>query len=369
MFRPDSDSIFVSVGFKHVNFWTVAGAELLKKKGVLTDCNSKDKLKKMPTMLSVAFGQENVTYTGSMTGDIFVWKDIVLTRVINNAHNGPIFSMYTSLFDGCIVTGAKERKSNKKDNSPVKVWSKDMNKIVKTYNIEKDNSISVVKSVCRTKNKIIVGTKSGSIYEINEKMNDIDSVVLGHAEGDFHGLSVHPNKDIFCTGSYDGHVRVWDIYTKKLLCFYNAEQQVHSVNISPSGDLIALGSSEGQIIILKNVNNFERLEKCDTTRQRKACITDLKFSPSLEQGTTILAAGSADCAIDFMEVTNDGKLTRIGYCKQVPGPVSVFDFSSQGEYIKVSTANHKKIIYSVPMGNEIKPEVIQDKVEWNNWTR
>lgn len=58
MFRPDSDTVFVSVGFKHVKFWSVAGSELIKRKGVLTDWDSTDKkLKKMPTMLSIGFGQ------------------------------------------------------------------------------------------------------------------------------------------------------------------------------------------------------------------------------------------------------------------------------------------------------------------------
>ena len=68
VFRPDSDSVFVSVGFKHVRFWNVAGSELLYKKGILTDWNStKTKLKKMPTMLSVAFGQVTlqVAYSSS----------------------------------------------------------------------------------------------------------------------------------------------------------------------------------------------------------------------------------------------------------------------------------------------------------------
>lgn len=44
-----------------------------------------------------------------MGGDILIWKDNVLLRKVK-AHQGPIFSIYTSLFDGCIVTGAKERK-------------------------------------------------------------------------------------------------------------------------------------------------------------------------------------------------------------------------------------------------------------------
>jgi microtubule-associated protein-like 6 len=58
MFRPDSDTVFTSVGFKHVKFWSIAGSELVKRKAVLTDWNQTGrKLKKMPTMLSIGFGQ------------------------------------------------------------------------------------------------------------------------------------------------------------------------------------------------------------------------------------------------------------------------------------------------------------------------
>lgn len=51
-FRPDSDTHFVSVGIKHVRFWTLAGRALLSKKGVLSAIEDA----RMQTMLSVAFG-------------------------------------------------------------------------------------------------------------------------------------------------------------------------------------------------------------------------------------------------------------------------------------------------------------------------
>ncbi len=54
-FRPDSDSTFVSVGFKHVRFWNVAGSQLIQKRGVTT--TSANKVRKLPTMLSIGFGQ------------------------------------------------------------------------------------------------------------------------------------------------------------------------------------------------------------------------------------------------------------------------------------------------------------------------
>lgn len=51
-FRPDSDSQFVSVGVKHVKFWTLAGRALLSKKGLLSALEGA----RMQTMLAVAFG-------------------------------------------------------------------------------------------------------------------------------------------------------------------------------------------------------------------------------------------------------------------------------------------------------------------------
>lgn len=55
-FRPDSDSQFVSVGVKHVKFWSVTGNELTGKKGILTSAGTGASTKKMQTMLCVAFG-------------------------------------------------------------------------------------------------------------------------------------------------------------------------------------------------------------------------------------------------------------------------------------------------------------------------
>lgn len=57
------------------------------------------------------FYQDGVTYTGSMSGDVFVWKDSALVRLVSKAHDGPVFSLYTTLKDGLIVSGAKERRS------------------------------------------------------------------------------------------------------------------------------------------------------------------------------------------------------------------------------------------------------------------
>ena len=50
-FRPDSDVQFVSVGVRHVKFWTVAGSQLVSKDPIFP----KSIPAKMQTMLSMAF--------------------------------------------------------------------------------------------------------------------------------------------------------------------------------------------------------------------------------------------------------------------------------------------------------------------------
>ena len=50
-----------------------------------------------------------MTFTGSMSGDVYVWSGHILARAVSRAHTGPIFAMHTSVKDGFIVTGAKEK--------------------------------------------------------------------------------------------------------------------------------------------------------------------------------------------------------------------------------------------------------------------
>ena len=52
-FRPDSTNKFVTVGVKHVRFWSLAGSKLLSKKGVVNI--GPGSVYKMQTMLSIAF--------------------------------------------------------------------------------------------------------------------------------------------------------------------------------------------------------------------------------------------------------------------------------------------------------------------------
>lgn len=72
-FRPDSDSQFVTVGVNHVKFWSVAGNQLVCKKGVLpAPSQGTDGSIKMQTMLSLAFSAVS-NYRKSRGKGTMIW--------------------------------------------------------------------------------------------------------------------------------------------------------------------------------------------------------------------------------------------------------------------------------------------------------
>lgn len=45
-------------------------------------------------MMSVSYGRlEDLVFSGSATGDIYIWKDILLLKTVK-AHDGPVFAMH-----------------------------------------------------------------------------------------------------------------------------------------------------------------------------------------------------------------------------------------------------------------------------------
>ncbi|XP_029642851.1 echinoderm microtubule-associated protein-like 6 [Octopus sinensis] len=356
-FRPDSDHEIVSVGVKHVRFWTVTGSQLVGKRGILTNCTDGGNPCKMQTMLSVAFANNNTTYTGALSGDVYVWKDHTLLRLVIKAHTGPVFSMFTTIKDGLIVTGGKEPLTA--ENGAVKLWDQEMKRCRAFPLVDSGSKMIVVKSVCRAKGKILVGTHLNNVYEITEKNGITKPLVTGHGEGEVWGLDVHPKISYFITGSFDGTVRVWDLSTKDLKAKLHVGP-VRAVAYSPAGDLIAVGLKNGEFILL----NSEDMNFWGKKRDRSASVNDLRFSPDGK----FLAVGTEDKFVDFYDLTQGRNLSRSGLCKGVPSAILKMDFSADSNYIKVGTEAYVEKIYTVPGGKLVENPSITDSIVWSSWT-
>uniref|UniRef100_A0A803SL06 EMAP like 6 n=1 Tax=Anolis carolinensis TaxID=28377 RepID=A0A803SL06_ANOCA len=348
-FRPDSDTQFVSVGVKHMKFWTLAGSALLYKKGVIGSLEDA----KMQTMLSVAFGANNLTFTGAINGDVYVWKDHFLIRLVAKAHTGPVFTMYTTLRDGLIVTGGKERPT--KEGGAVKLWDQEM-KRCRAFQLETGQIVECVRSVCR-----------GKVSEITDELPLSapapcrDMRETSHKDGkNIWGLATHPSKDIFISASNDGTARIWDLCDKKLLNKVNLGHAARCAAYSPDGEMVAIGMKNGEFIILL-VNSLKVWGK---KRDRKSAIQDIRISPD----NRFLAVGSQEHTVDFYDLTQGTTLNRIGYCKDIPSFVIQMDFSADSKYIQVSTGAYKRQVHEVPLGKQVTDTVLIGKITWATWT-
>ncbi|KAM7375785.1 hypothetical protein PAMP_005557 [Pampus punctatissimus] len=321
-FRPDSDTHFVSVGIKHVRFWTLAGRALLSKKGVLSAIEDA----RMQTMLSVAFGANNLTFTGTISGDVCVWKEHILVRIVAKAHTGPVFTMYTTLRDGLIVTGGKERPS--KEGGALKLWDQEL-KRCRAFRLETGQIIDCVRSVCRGKGKILVGTRNAEIIEVGEKNAACNILVNGHMDGPIWGLGTHPSRDVFLSAAEDGTVRLWDVPEKKMLNKVNLGHPARTISYSPEGDMVAIGMKNGEFIILLVAS----LKIWGKKRDRRSPIQDIRFSPN----SRYLAVGSTESAVDFYDLTLGPQLNRINCCRDIPSFVMQMDFSADSAYVQVQT--------------------------------
>ncbi|KAJ6667049.1 hypothetical protein lerEdw1_019052 [Lerista edwardsae] len=348
-FRPDSDTQFVSVGVKHMKFWTLAGSALLYKKGVIGSLEDA----KMQTMLSVAFGANNLTFTGAINGDVYVWKDHFLIRLVAKAHTGPVFTMYTTLRDGLIVTGGKERPT--KEGGAVKLWDQEM-KRCRAFQLETGQIVECVRSVCRGKWE----PKMEKYLKLEKKNGASNLLIDSHMEGEIWGLATHPSKDIFISASNDGTARIWDLSDKKLLNKVNLGHAAQCAAYSPDGEMVAIGMKNGEFIILL-VNSLKVWGK---KRDRKSAIQDIRISPD----NRFLAVGSQEHTVDFYDLTQGTTLNRIGYCKDIPSFVIQMDFSADSKYIQVSTGAYKRQVHEVPLGKQVTEMALIGKITWATWT-
>ncbi|XP_072293600.1 echinoderm microtubule-associated protein-like 6 isoform X2 [Eucyclogobius newberryi] len=351
-FRPDSDTQFVSVGIKHVKFWTLAGGALMYKKGVVGTVEDG----RLQTMLSVAFGANNLTFTGGINGDVYVWREHFLLRVVAKAHTGPVFTMYTTLRDGLIVTGGKERPT--KEGGAVKLWDQEM-KRCRAFQLETGQQVECVRSVCRGKGKILVGTKDGEIIEVGEKNAASNILLDSHGRGAMWGLATHPSKELCITASDDCTIRLWDLSDKKLLNKVCVGHAARCVSYSADGDMLAVGMKNGEFLVLLSIS----LKMWTKKRDRSAPIQDIRFSPERR-----LLAVAVDNTVDVYDMTAGPSLSRLIYCSDIPACILQLDFSADSAFIQISTGAYKRLVFEAPSGKLVIDQNVIDRITWASWT-
>lgn len=306
-FRPDSEHEFVTCGVKHIKFWSVAGNQLVGYRGRFQAGKPKR------SMLSVAFGDKNVTYSGCIDGSIYVWLKNQVQAIIPpiganspvQGHSGPIFAMTTviSSKETFILSGGKD--------GVVKVWSRDMTKVLSKTQLPENTTIrSVYRNDDVNPFSVIVGSKS-NIYEIKlpppntTRSTSIVNVMSGHSAGELHGLATHPTRPLFASGSDDCSIKIWNLENRELLKHIRTKRGVgcRSLAFSPDGTTLVAGLLSGEVLWI-NLGNLLKADETDVSfkefrvasvRDRNGPINDLKFSADGK----LLAVASGEDSVDF----------------------------------------------------------------------
>lgn len=80
----------MSCGVKQISFWNLIGNTLQKKKGIFGKTND------ITTMFCLSFSKDKdkeLYYTGTINGQIYIWKNNQLEEILPNVHESSIFSL------------------------------------------------------------------------------------------------------------------------------------------------------------------------------------------------------------------------------------------------------------------------------------
>eukprot|EP00163_Fabomonas_tropica_P034258 TRINITY_DN93_c0_g1_i1.p1 TRINITY_DN93_c0_g1~~TRINITY_DN93_c0_g1_i1.p1 ORF type:complete len:2052 (-),score=797.91 TRINITY_DN93_c0_g1_i1:729-6884(-) len=321
-YNPARDE-FVTIGVKHVAFWTFKHNVLKKKKGIF------GRVGPLQTMLTVMFDKDGTTYTGSLAGDVYAWDSNKLKGVNKGAHKGPIYAMletqtnfYTAGKDGILRKwGASFEDAGQIDLSAYKVYNGEL-PCPRAITMSRDGSIAL-------------GLKTSDIITVDEKSGKVSPLLDGHAEGELWGLDTHPSKQEFATASDDKSVRLWDAESHKQIAAVALKIEARSIGYSPDGKHLAVGLINGGFQIL----DATTLKTIFEDRDRKEAIHAIKYSPDGKY----LAVGSHDNFIDFYDTGRDYK--RCGVGRGHSSYVTHLDWSADSKMVQSNSGDYETLFW------------------------
>uniref|UniRef100_A0A3Q2E4B0 EMAP like 6 n=1 Tax=Cyprinodon variegatus TaxID=28743 RepID=A0A3Q2E4B0_CYPVA len=333
---PFQQNRLVSCGVKHIKFWSLCGNALSPKRGIF------GKTGDLQTILCVASAKDDLTYSGALNGDVYVWKGLGLMRTVQAAHGAGIFSMF-SCEEG-FATGGRD--------GCVRLWDVDFKPITKIDLREAEQGYKVLSFI-----RLCVFSTTCELCCVQVMVRERDKPLLimqGHSEGELWALDVHPKKPLAVTGSDDRSVRLWSLVDHALIARCNMEEAVRSVAFSLDGSQLALGMKDGSFTVLRVRDMTEVVH----IKDRKEVIHEMKFSPD----GSYLAVGSNDGLVDIYAVAQRYK--KVGECSKSSSFITHLDWSVDGKILQSNDGAGKRLFYWMPMG---KPIINKEEVKGQRW--
>lgn len=102
-------------------------------------------------------------------------------------------------------------------------------------------------SVCSRGGKILAGTRSSEIFEIDEHTGQIEKFIDGHKKGGIQGLAVSGTAAEYATCGSDNSIRVWSIRKRCMLRHTKVHSAGKCLVYSTTGDQLVIGCADGSV--------------------------------------------------------------------------------------------------------------------------
>lgn len=292
---------------------------------------------------------------GTVNGLIIRFKGVNVyeSRI---GHNGPCNSIFTRSDESGFLSGGADAR--------IVIWN-DQFQLEKEIDIRTfPCEIPMVNPRIRAlfespdKKKLIVGTRSGSIFEMNSD-GKIRQVHAAHSDNELWGLASVPKKDEFITCAGDSLVIKWDAVEKKAKMCYKLDYVASCCDVSPDCTLVAIGCQNGYLIVIDYATfNIVRFKKKDRFKE----INVVKFSPNNQY----LAVGASDNNI-FMYKVNGWQ--RQGMLTAHKSPVIKIDWSTDSKYIHSNGYHLESFFFDVEARELMQNgKEITKTTRWATWT-
>lgn len=349
-----SENEFVSIGLKHIKFFSVNGRNLNVKKGIFGSI-------KQESLLSMCFGFSNNTLlTGDTKGNLIVWSGRNAIKSFKS-HNGAVYTLYSGK-NNLVYSGGED--------GIIKVFTSKY-EVKDTIDTTKMTPFKVgIRAIDMDDNGcMLIGTRGGDIIELTNNFKKQKTLLQSHYDTELWAVTVNPkNPTLFASGGGDCTLRVWDAIKNVMLKHCILDQDFRAIDWSSDGKFLIVGSMSGKIYYIdyesfKVVNSMQSMFK--TTKQ---WIQELKISPDSQY----VAYGAHGCVskVEILKVnpgTSKPLQTFSVINPRFTSSLTHLDWSSDSNFIVCNSLAFELKFLNVEAKGLVNASAAVD-IEWNTWT-
>lgn len=366
------ESSLVTVGSKHIYFWTLDGNKLTKKMGQMGGKFP------MQTFLSVSHSQKGFACAGALDGSLYIFSlDFKCLKMVPQLHDkaqgGRMYSCIRAN-DGGLVTGGGDGKLHVVSTKMAVTSTTSFSHAVKAVSMSDDGK------------DLVVGCENASIYLLknfedsnNANVDPKSAIVSGHFDGELWSLCLTPDGSHAVTAGEDNSVCLWNVNSRKLVrkdiistengpalkvrkactdSLHPPNQCARAVDFHPSKNEYVLGCNNGSVVV--NTVEGDKVSsrsfdlnssgKRQVVDQKENWIQTIRYSPC----GNFCAVGTHGIVVLVLDVNNDYKIVGKGTSSNA-APTHL-DWSNDSTVLKVVDRAYEMLFYNVDGKGKLSAE-------------